>query len=133
MKKTIIALATLIASTASAQAATATVQPQACGTGSGVAALCYNLQNDKGLAISSLSISNTLGRVTMVINGIQFDSGLYQAPNNLPSASHVVLRSAAGAAIDVSYDMSYYITTVRSGRGQSSTYHWSLVGAQVNF
>ena len=116
--KALIAFACLFLFLAQAHAATLT--DTVCGTG-GIAT-CAN----PGPGISSLIYNSSNGQLTVTINGVQYQSARYTA-----TEEGAMVYTADGTSHVVQTVFATWRTTVRSGRGQTTTTHWELKSGSV--
>lgn len=102
-----------------AQAATITLNDTLCGTGT---AICSN----PAPGMSSLSFSPTYGRLTVMIDGVQYVSAPYSA-----TAQGGTVYAADGTWKEVTTVFATWTTRVVSGRGAGYVTHWELKSGSV--
>ena len=110
-----------------AQAETVNLVPQACTATN----ICFQVQNDAGLAIDYISDAIQYRRLIVSINGDQYDSGLY-ALNGSMDQTNVPLYDPDGKVLYATLAFTVTIgTCVRSGRATVCPRHVHLDGGAL--
>lgn len=93
--------------------------------------ICYSVLNDgtnangSPLVIDSISASATYGRVTLSMNGVLWDSGLYAVYPMSTSFADVPLYDATGHSVTLSASYTHWVTLNHSGHNYY-VQHWRL-------
>jgi len=119
MKKLLLALSLLLC-IGTTRAATIALNDTPCG--SGITAICSN----PAPGITSLSYSSSFRRLVVVIDGMTYDSGLYQAT---PQGGSVYAADGSSRVVETVF--ATWTTYVRSGRSTAAVQHWELKAGSV--
>ena len=86
--------------------------------------------NGTPLVIDYISASATYGRVTMSMNGVLWDSGMYAVYPMPEDFANVILTDGAGNSVTLSVDYTHWTTLNHSGHNYY-VQHWTLDDATL--